>query len=160
MPPANTSTSNVAQKKRKFPKWLLITIIAIVTVLAFVVGAGIWAFLGTEAPKKVSDQFVNYIQSSDNKSAYNLTSATFKAVTNEKQFETFVKSTSSSLQGDEKITDRGLSKSTGNKDAATFIYEVENSGKKYYIKVQLQKEADDTWQVIYIESGTNKLTIK
>lgn len=152
-PSASQAAYNiVTPPKKRIPKWLLIVggiIVALAAVLAvvFVVVTN-----ATEAPRKVSDQFVNDIQSSNTGAAYALTSKAFQQATTEEQLDQLVKKVGPALQGEETISGRVIKKSTAGVPSAALVYSVKTTNGTKYMKVVLQ-EVDNVWQVVNFRSS-------
>lgn len=152
----NLTTNGVTPPKKRVPKPLLI-IGSIVVVLAAILVIILVTVTGaTEAPRKVSDQFVNDIQSSNTSAAYALTSEAFKQATSEEQLDQLVKGLSPVLQGEETITGRVIKKSTSGVQAAALVYSVKTTDGTKYIRVVLQ-ETNNVWQVTNFRSSNQTI---
>lgn len=158
-PQPQQAPNAVAPKKRRIP--LLIKIVAIVSIVFVAVLIIVFVVIGsaTRAPQKVSDQFVNDVQSGDSSAAYALTNQTFQNATTQEELDSVVKRISPLLQGQEKVTNRAIEKSTGIPTTAVFVYEVKTSDGTKYMKVELQKDGD-TWKVLNFKSASDPLDTK
>lgn len=148
------------ETKKRIPKWLKIVLIVFGCFIALaIIGAvigGVVAVSATKAPQKVSDQFVNDVQSGDTSAAYALTSSSFQGATSQDQLDTLIKRIGPLVQGQEKITGRTIAKSTGIPTTAVLVYSVPTSNGTKYIKTELQKN-NSTWQIINFRSDDKPL---
>lgn len=149
----------VEEKKSRFPKAVKIILIGLALFIVFIVIAIFVATSATKAPQKISDQFVNDVQSSNTSAAYALTSKGFQEATTEEQLDTLVKRVGPVLQGEEKVSGRAIEKSTGSPQTAVLVYEVKTSDGTKYMKVELQKDGN-TWQVVNFRSSDTPLEAK
>ncbi|HSX05709.1 MAG TPA: hypothetical protein VLF69_04530 [Candidatus Saccharimonadales bacterium] len=142
--------------KKRIPTWLkVVGIIAVIFIVAIIV-AVIVATTATKAPQKISDQFVNDLQSSNSSAAYALTSKTFQQATTEEQLDNIIQRVGPVLQGQEKVTGRAIEKSAGMPETAVLVYTVKTSNGNKYIRTELQKSGG-VWQVINFRSANNPL---
>ncbi len=142
--------------KKRIPSWLKIVGIIVVVFIAIIVIAVIVATTATQAPQKISDQFVNDVQSGDSSAAYALTSKAFQQATSEEQLATIIQQVGPVLQGQEKVSGRAIEKSAGAPETAVLVYTVKTSNGNKYIKTELQKSGD-AWQVINFRSANEPL---
>lgn len=155
-PPQPATYSAPVAAKKGFPKWIIIVGVIVLVFIVLIVVAALAATTATKAPQKISDQFMNQLQSGDTGAAYALTSKTFKEATTEVQLTQIVKQVSPHVQGEEKVTKRAIHKSTGVPQTAVLVYEVKTSEGTRYVKVELQKDGD-SWQVINFRADEKPL---
>lgn len=150
------TTELPTSSRKRFPKWL--KIVSAVLLFFTIVGAITYFVVmnTTNAPKQISDQFVNSIQSGNTEESYKLTSNAFKEATSIDSLENIINQIRPSLQGEEKTIARSIKASTGNKDTAVIVYKVDTSEGSNYIKVVLQKN-NDTWEVLNFRSSDTEL---
>lgn len=136
--------------KKKLPLWAKILLIAfgsVVTLIGVIIlGFFIYANSLIAAPMKVSDQFINAVQSNDASSAYNLTTPAFKAVTKEDRLKSIFDKISPELQGKEKVSDKHYRIYNG-VSSATIIYKIPADGDGNYVRISLRKDSNDKWAV-------------
>lgn len=154
--PLNQREPAKSTANKRSRKWLKVVGIAVAGFVAVIVGAIIFAYLSTNAPKKISDQFVNYVQSDNSDGAYSLTSSSFRDVTSKDELEQAVKQIGPLLQGEEKVTGRAIRKYSGLPSTAVIVYSIGTSDGTKYIKVELQ-ENSGAWQVLNFRSSENPL---
>jgi hypothetical protein len=142
--------------KKKMPKWLKVVSVVVIVVIVAVATIFVLVNEATKAPQKISDRFVNDLQSGDTSAAYALTSSAFQATTTQDQLDTTFKQVSPLLQGQEKVTGRKIETSTGTPTTAILVYTVPTSGGDKYIKVELQQNGG-VWQVIFFRSSETLL---
>lgn len=152
-------TNNEVPPKKRFPKWLIVTLIIfslLFVLLAIAVSA---IFSATAAPQKISDQFINDIQSGKTSAAYGLTSNSFKEATSEDQLDQLIKNIGPALQGEEKVSGRSIETSTSSLETAILVYDVKTQSGTSYIRVVLQKSGDN-WQVVNFRADDKPLETK
>ena len=133
-------------KKSKRPLWLKI----VLGVAAFIVIIVVFAFVATNAPAKVSNEFLNDIQAQQADQAYSLFSKEAKEATDQASFKETVGRIGPLLNTKEKQTGREVKDSTGSPASAQVKYEIKGTdGIDYEITIQLVKQ-DDQWK------GTDK----
>ncbi|HSX30861.1 MAG TPA: hypothetical protein VLE99_03000 [Candidatus Saccharimonadales bacterium] len=153
------SQANGTSTKKRMPKWLKIVGVIIIIFIVAIVVAVIVATAATKAPQKVSDQFVNDLQSGNSSAAYALTNQAFQGATTEGQLDSIVQRISPGLQGQEKVTGRAIDKSTGSPETAVLVYTIKTSNGNAYVKTELRKSGN-VWQILNFKSDSKPLDTK
>ncbi|MFZ1802047.1 MAG: hypothetical protein WAW62_00010 [Candidatus Saccharimonas aalborgensis] len=143
----------------RVPRWLVVLISVIFGLL--IVGGVIFVVVMnmTDAPKKVSDEFVNDVQSANTEAAYALTSEGFRGATSKDDLDAIIKQVSPALQGEEKTTARSVEAAAGSSQKAVIVYTVDTSSGTKYIRVILEKNGDN-WRVMSFRSSNSSLEAK
>jgi len=123
----------------------------VVGVVGFVVAITLIVNSTTKAPVKVSNQFVNSVQTGDAAAAYALFSTEARQVVPVDQFNTLVAQVAPILNTKEKMTSKSISGETGEAATSKVTYELKGTDDKtYVITVNLVKE-DGDWKVLNFE---------
>lgn len=146
----NTPQTKTEGTKKKFyqKKWgkILIGVVVVIAVLIAI------ALQATSAAVKVSNQFLNALQSQDSKTAYSLFANEVKNEVEEDEFKTVVDQVGPILNTKEKLVNRAVSAETGKESTAQVVYEVVGTDdKKYVVAIDLIKE-DGEWRVQTFDS--------
>lgn len=146
-------------RKKRFPVWLKIIVGIVVVFAALMIALFILAGAVTKAPQKISDQFINDVQSANTAAAYSRTSVSFQKATTQEDLEQVITRISPLLQGEEKISGRALEKNSGSPKTAVFVYDVSTANGTKYIKIVLQED-DSGWKVVNFRSSDSILEAK
>ncbi len=153
----NKSATLSTKEHKKVPIWAKILIGIITLIGTVLITVFVSATIATNAPKKISDQFVNNLQDGDISAAYTLTSSKFKESTPESELQNLSSSNRNLISGTEKITKKSIFKRSGSPSYAVVHYSVNGSNEKVgYLKVQLQKEGND-WKVMNLRISPNPI---
>jgi len=150
--------NNIQSKITETPKKTGIGKIVGIVVGAFValiIAIFIIVMATTDAPLKVSDEFVNDIQTNKPVAAYNLMSDTTKQVTDADSFNAMVAQISPILTGKPSVTSREISAETGVPATATIVYEIQGTDAKYNMSIQLQ-ETNGKWQILGFDNQAQR----
>lgn len=101
----------------------------------------------TEAPAKVSDEFVSDLQRDDAAAAYALTGKTFRAASTEQDLATFVQSARPTMTRPAHRLERGIWTSSDHGTVAEVIYSTSGSRGTAYLDVELERTGGD-WKVV------------
>lgn len=133
------------QQKWSSKKKIVVYIIS--GIIAFFVFIFVIASLATSGPLKVSDEFIDNIQTNNASAAYDLMSSEAQIATSSQDFSAVVDKISPILTGEPKNTDKEVSAETGSDSTAEILYEVKGSdGYTYELSVQLINN-DGQWEV-------------
>ena len=144
-----TVTAKPAKKKWSLKKKILV--IVGVVVLVFIALFTV-INVATDAPLKVSTEFVSNIQSGDASKAYGLMSADAQTATSSQDFAAMVDTMSPILTGELKNTSKEVKAETGAVPSATIVYEVEGSDDFTHVLTVNLQQNDGEWQVLNFES--------
>lgn len=140
------TTNKLSKQKNKWSTKKKIIVIA-GSIVAFIVIIIIFANTATSAPLKVSDEFIDNIQSNNATAAYDLFSDEAQDVTKTEDFETIVEEKGPILSGEPQVQNKEISSSTDNGTTAEIVYNIDGSdGITYEVTVQLAK-INDEWKV-------------
>jgi len=146
---STTNKPKKTDKKSKRPLWQKI----VFGVVVFIVAIVVFAVIATNAPAKVSNEFLNDIQAQQADQAYSLFSKEAKEATDQESFRETVSRIGALLNTKEKQTGREIQDSTGSPAIAQVKYEIKGTdGVDYKITVQLVKQ-DDQWKVNSFDSS-------
>ena len=151
--PAAKAEKQTKQKTTK-TKWSLKKKIAVIVgafVVFFVLLFTI-ANVATDAPLKVSNEFVANIQSGDAEDAYELMSAEAQAIVDPETFEMVVDQIGPILNGEPNNTSKQVSAETGSDPVATIIYEIKGRDSFTYTFTVTLDQVDGNWQVRNFDS--------
>ncbi|MEO8104903.1 MAG: hypothetical protein ABI602_01025 [Candidatus Saccharibacteria bacterium] len=154
--PAPTAYAPAAPAKKHIPTWLKVVGVIAGLFVVILVFAAVTAISATKAPQKVSDQFVNDVQSDNASGAFALTSDSFQKATDQQQLDNLIKQAGPALQGEEKVVGRAIHKTTGIPETAVLVYTVKTTNGTKYIKTELQKSGD-VWQIVNFKSSSKSL---
>lgn len=145
------------QQKRRIPLLVkilggfVVGIILLIVIIFVIVGAA------TKEPQKISDAFIDNVQSGNLETAYEYTSSSFKDSLSSDEFKSALQSLESTFSGEESITDRKISKQSGSPSIAVFVYKVNHSdGSTHYIKTEIQ-ENSGKWELLNFRSSASNL---
>ena len=153
--PTSTDNQNIkptVTKKKSIGKIIGIIIGSIIAVIATLV---IIIFVSTDAPIKVSDEFLNDIQTGKSTAAYNLMSDEAKNATDSATFDAVVKRIAPILTGKPNLISREISAKTGVPTTATVVYEIQGTDAKYNMTITLQ-ENNGKWQVLKLDNKAQR----
>ena len=125
--------------------------IIIGSIIAFIILIVVLIMSGTDAPLKVSDAFVNNIQTSQSAAGYKLMTDAAKAATTTADFDAMVAQVAPILTGKPSVISREIAAATDVPAAATVVYEIQGTDGKYNMTINLQ-ENNKVWQVLNFES--------
>lgn len=146
-----------AATKSKLPLWIKIVCAGFVIFIILAVFVGFVFGKSLASPQKISDQFLNDMQSGNKTDAYSLITSSFKQEAAPDVFGETVDKISPFLQGEEKKTGARIEKQTGSDAIAVFVYAITRSdGSKFYVKTELQKDGND-WRVLNFRTSASAL---
>ncbi|MDP1712126.1 MAG: DUF4864 domain-containing protein [Candidatus Nanopelagicaceae bacterium] len=136
-------------KRRSLKKIIGYVVLAFVVVI---VGVTLLTNSATKEPVKVSNQFLNAMQTGDASEAYGLFSSAAKEAVPSDQFDAVVAQAGPILNTEEKMTNKSVKAETGSASTAEVVYEIKGTdGKTYNVTISLIKEGD-VWKVQNFDS--------
>lgn len=138
----------VEKKKNNIAKIIGIVIGSFIALIAIIV---ITVMTATNAPVKISDEFIANVQANNSVAAYDLMTAEAKETVTQDNFSADIARVAPILTGEPTIISREISAETGKASTATIVYEIQGTDAKYEMTLNLQ-ENDGKWQVLNFES--------
>lgn len=108
--------------------------------------------------KNVSNQFLNAVQAGEPGAAYDLTSSSFRQVTDEEQLSGVIAQVTEALQGNEEVTASAINSNNG-VTTATFVYTISTVDGPVYVRIVLQQNGSE-WEVVSFKSSDSVLTVE
>ncbi len=153
--PSKTSSGSQKSWFMKLPVWKQATIllagcaVTASVVICVIVGLTIMA---TNAPVKVSNEFLNDVQANNATAGYSLLAPAAQSVVTQAQFKSVTDRVGSILNTQEKTKSKEVNMKSGETSTAKVVYEIKGTdGVTYNITINLQK-IDDKWKVLNFDS--------
>jgi len=150
--PINGQSINIKQTKQKWSLKKKIVVFAGIAV-AFIATILVVALVATDAPLKISDQFIADIKDNNASDAYDLMSSEAQAATSSQDFATIVDQLGPILTGSPKNISREASAETGSNPSAKIVYEVEGSDSYTHVLTISLVQIDGNWKILNFESS-------
>ena len=145
----------IGVKKPKKMSAKKVAAIALGGVVIFIAIILIIANIATNAPLKISDEFISDIQNDKATAAYDLMSTDAKTTITASEFTKTVDKISPYLTGEPNLQSKEANTSTESGTTAKIVYEIKGSDATYTITVSLV-ENNGKWQVQTFESKLKK----
>lgn len=149
--PVTEQSINIKPTKQKWSLKKKIVVFAGVA-LAFIATVLVIALVATDAPLKISDQFISDIKDNNPSAAYDLMSSEAQSATNSQEFATIVDQLGPILTGSPKNISRDASTETGSNPSAKLTYEIEGSDSYTHILTINLVQVNGNWKILNFQS--------